>query len=209
MLGETRMATKASEVNWITSRSHENLFSVCNLDENLDYKDILQRAWDFVQSQGACTYRNFSFHPGLNKVGHEVTGGLGPSQSPSFVISPPVLIDPPRDLAIALSKVMNSVGVFPTVVPEIVRLFLTDSDVPPHTDVPYRHGAVNLAISDAMGFTKSSLYFGNDANRFLSDPGFQYEYGKVYFVNTSQIHYVKSEFCVTSTRLVASASLMD
>jgi len=202
------MATKHHGLNWTKSRSNENLFSVSDLDASLEYRDILQSAWDFVQAKSATTFRNFSFRPGVNKVGEEVTGGLGPSQSTSGSISPPVLIDPPLALAVAISNVMNSAKSFPTVSPNIVRLFLTDADVPPHSDVPYRHGAVNLAISDAMGFTKSSLYFGNDSSRFLSDPGFQYEYGKVYFVNTSQIHYVRSEFCITSTRLIASASLM-
>lgn len=174
-------------------------YEVASLDPNFEYKETLVKLWNWVQTKPVCKFRNFQFSEGILKPNLE---------SPNEV-TPPVLIDPPPEMAEVVANIMNLPNRFPRVRPEFVRLFLTNDSVSPHTDVPYRYASVNLAISDVLGFTHSKICFGENFENSETDPGFTYEYQKVYLLNTTRFHYVKTKFISSPLRLVASASFIE
>lgn len=92
------------------------------------------------------------------------------------------------------------------VLPHHVRIFCNKTSLDWHTDAPYRHRAINIAVSDAIGDSKTRYLVKNPADDTTKE--FQYQFKTGYIVDINSQHKVETEFVnPVDLRLLISFSI--
>lgn len=175
--------------------------SVIQFDIPDDYHQLLIQIKSWVMTKPICDHvifhDNYSFKP---QFIHAQKFDVNPSKPYGFIHTIPENLK--RDLFQLFTKnwpYNHSLHV------DNLRIFCNALDLPWHTDAPYRRKAINLAVSDVLGDTKSVFSFKDD-NEVKN---FRYEYGKAYIVDIEADHQLCTQFINTDIRIAVTLNIND
>ena len=155
---------------------------------NREYTDLLKTARDWVQSSPICDYIRFfnddQFKP---EMCNAMRFAMSDDYPYAFIRSfPQEIFDGMYELI--PKQIREEYGVKP----EHARLFCNTGPLDWHSDAPYRNRAINIAVSDSLGDTKSSYTVRSpDPSQEYS---FEYKYQRGYVVDIANLHKIDTTF---------------
>lgn len=179
------------------------MFKPITFEIESSYRPLLVEIRDWVHSRPKCDFISFKddgkFQPILvNNQIFEMTAGY----PYAFIRSIPARFsDRIMELIPATAKLEFGLN------ESQLRLFCNLSSLDWHTDAPYRHRALNIAVSDAIGDTTTRYLVRSTPEDLGSECSFQYEYQKAYIVDIEAPHCVISDFHSPGPRTLISFSI--